>query len=295
MSEDSKVEITNYGAGRVRHADTFGYFRDDKEIQHRLKYVGYGIAFVCLILSFFKPTQEPLPVQTNSSIPSPAFDGSENSSWSEIFYNRAQDPKNQRNKKSVGMALKLTGPKLISRSTKLVIPPGTEGHAILVSGATNGLSKAKVLEEILVNGETIIPAGAMIVGQGSSTEDRLFIHFSKVVLEDGTVSSIQAEACDDADKTVGLKGSQVSGHMMRVAAGAGLNFLAGASTALEDTTGLNGTVVTQPTMRNAILNGTAKSAIDESNEIASKYKNAPPALEVKAGTKLYLLFGDNGG
>jgi hypothetical protein len=48
-------------------------------------------------------------------------------------------------------------------------------------------------------------------------------------------------------------------------------------------------------MRNALLNGTAEVALEESNQIASQYRNSAPVIEVRVGTEFYLFFADNGG
>lgn len=38
-----------------------------------------------------------------------------------------------------------------------------------------------------------------------------------------------------------------------------------------------------------------EAALEESNQIASEYKNSAPVIEVKAGTEFFLFFADNGG
>lgn len=299
MSDDKlepSVEYGTMGSGRKKFENSLGYVRD-LEKNTRLTRIG-GIALALLGSTLICLRTDP---PTDTVRDSHGFEvtslGSPQEDPTRGDYSRGQDAKNldAKNKNRSFAKIKLTGPRLLLRSIKLKIPPGTEAQAILINGASNGLVKAKLREDVVVAGELFLSAGAVVMGQGTSTEERLFIKFNKVVLEDGSVSSLQAEAADSSDKIMGLKGSKISSHAIKIAAGAGLNFLAGASTALEDTQGEQGAVVAKPTLRNAILQGTAKSSVEEANNIASQYKNAPPILAVKAGTEITIIFTDDGG
>ncbi len=187
-------------------------------------------------------------------------------------------------------SVKLAGLQVVTRPRDLgKIPPGSMMEAKLVSGASNGLVRAEVSKALYVNGDTMIPEGAFLVGAGSSSEERLFIKFGQVVFKDGTFGNLTAEACDQTDKIVGLKGSLVGNKAIQVAGSLGLGFMGGFSTALQDTQGQQGAVVTQPSLKNALLNGTATAALEESRNMMQDLKNRQPIIEVPQGTTICVM------
>lgn len=190
--------------------------------------------------------------------------------------------------------VKYSAPEIILRPRNLAgIPPGSMLEAKLASGASNGLARAEVTKSLSVNGETIIPEGAFLVGAGSSSEERLFIRFNQVVFKDGTFGALNAEACDVTDRIVGLKGSKVGSKALNLTGSLGLGFLGGFSTALQDTKGQGGAVVTQPSLKNALLAGTATTALEESKHLMSELKSRAPIIEVPEGTSICAIFGQN--
>jgi hypothetical protein len=139
-----------------------------------------------------------------------------------------------------GEAQRLSGPHVVARAPGIKIPPGWMVKAKLVSGASNGPVRAELIEDLVVNGSTLAPTGALLLGSGSSTEERLYIRFSKLVFQDGRFQSISAEALEDSDQIAGLKGSKVGHYAARLAAGVGLHFVGGMSEGLQYTQGENG-------------------------------------------------------
>jgi hypothetical protein len=193
-----------------------------------------------------------------------------------------------------GSTLKLSGPQVVARPKDLkAIPPGTMLSAILRSGASNGLVKAEATENLRVNGDTIIEKGSTFVGQGSSGDDRLSVSFGQVVFKDGTFGQVNAVACDNSDKIVGLKGSKVGNKALNIAGSLGLGFLGGFSTALQDTRGQQGVAIAEPSMKNALLMGTASAALQESQNLMSEVKNQPNIIEIPNSTPICLLFGES--
>ena len=288
------VEIISEGKAKKTFLENFSYIRREANENKRFKVVGMLMALVAIGISFFRgePVKE---IESSAPISIPSI-GGEQVDLTKGNYSRAEDAKQFANGRSrAGITLKLSGPKLIARSRNVQIPPGTLVRAELVTGASNGASKAVLKEDVRVNGETLIEAGSTILGRGSSAEDRLFISFTKVLHKDGDISQVTAEAADSSDKTVGLKGSKVASRAIKIAANVGLKFIAGATQALQDTEGQFGATIRKPTLQNALLNGTAQAALEESNQIASDYKNSAPVIEVKAGTEFFLFFADNGG
>lgn len=288
-------EITTDDNAKKRFLENFSYVRNSYKNKAHLKKWGVCAVITALILAFLKgspPTEDPIstslvtPYQIEQSPTDPTT----------ANYSRSDDIKTFRtsSNSNTKAVIKLSGPKLISRPKNLKVALGTTVKAKLLSGASNGLLKAVLVEELRVNGESLIEAGSIFIGQGSSSEDRLMIRFNKVLHKDGEISKIQAEASDLSDQIVGVKGSKLTSRAIKMAASAGLKFLAGASQALQETEGQQGVAVTKPTVKNAVLNGTAQASLEQANEIASGYKNAPPLIEVPAGTEIYILFSDTG-
>lgn len=192
-----------------------------------------------------------------------------------------------------GIAQKFYGPQLISRPQGVAIPPGTLVGARLVSGASNGPVKATLTDAIYVNGDPVVEEGTVLLGTGASTEERLFVRFSKLVFRDGRVEKIAAEAADQSDKIAGLKGSKIGNHALRLAGSIGLNFISGMSEVLQDQhTNPMGMPVKETSLKNALLNGTEKASMEEAGDILSGLKDARPIIEVPAGTSIYVLIGE---
>ncbi|MBP9709154.1 MAG: TrbI/VirB10 family protein, partial [Oligoflexales bacterium] len=121
------------------------------------------------------------------------------------------------------------GLKKVDRFGDLKIPPGTMIKAQLLSGASNGPVRARMLESINIQGATLIERGQILLGQGISSQERLFIKFSKLVFNDGNFIRISAEACDQSDQMPGLFGSNVRGVAMKWVGAASIGVLGGAA------------------------------------------------------------------
>lgn len=190
-----------------------------------------------------------------------------------------------------GKAVKYTPPQLVGRPRNVLIPPGAMAEARLVSGASNGLIRAELTETLSQSGESLLEEGTVLVGQGSSNEDRLMVAFSQAVFRDGTVANIQGQACDRSDKIVGLKGSKIGNKAINIAGSIGLGFVGGFSEGLQDTQGQQGVAVRPSSLKNALLNATATSALEQSKNLMSDLKEQRPVIEVPAGEPICVIFG----
>lgn len=187
--------------------------------------------------------------------------------------------------------VKYTAPQVVLRPRNLgAIPPGSFLNAKLISGASNGAVKAELKNALLVNGETLIDSGSTILGQGSSTEERLLVHFNQVIFKDGTFASISADACDTSDKIVGIKGSLVGNKALNIAGSIGLGFLGGLTNGLEETQGQSGVLVRSPTLGNALLNATSTTALEQSRNLMTDLKDKKPIIEVQPSTDICVIF-----
>lgn len=183
-----------------------------------------------------------------------------------------------------------SAPQVIGRPNLGKMPPGLMVKAKFTTGASNGPLKAVLVEPLSINGEDIAPEGTVLVGSGSSGEDRLSVQFTKLVFQDGKFQNIQAQACDLSDQTAGVKGKKISKYAMLVATGAGLNFLGGLAEGLQETEVQNGQPVKKSDLKNAALNGASKAALSQSQEVLTDLKNKKSVIQVDSGAAFYVLF-----
>jgi type IV secretory pathway VirB10-like protein len=169
------------------------------------------------------------------------------------------------------------------------IPVGSEARATLESGASNGIVKARLAAPMLVDNEPVIPEGATVFGHGRSTEERLFVEFTRAVFPSGESFPIRAQAFDPSDKILGLKGALVGNKTKKMAMGMLLGFMGGMADGLQDTSGSLFEVSRRRSVKDAALSGTAKAALDQSQMNLDQIKNAPEIIEVKQGTSFYLI------
>jgi len=186
---------------------------------------------------------------------------------------------------------KFTAPQVVARPRNVAIPPGAMVNATLISGASNGLVRAELTDSLTQSGETLLEEGTVLVGQGSSTEERLFISFTQAVFRDGSLATIEAQACDRKDKIVGLKGSKLGNKLVNVLGSIGLGFVGGFSEGLQDIQGQQGVAVRTPSLKNALLNGTATTALEQSKNLMSDLKEQRPIIEVQADEPICVIFG----
>ncbi|MBK9039144.1 MAG: TrbI/VirB10 family protein [Bdellovibrionales bacterium] len=179
---------------------------------------------------------------------------------------------------------------VIGVSTR-VIAAGSQVKAVLVTGASDGLIKAKTSESLIVENDVLLNSGVTLIGQGQSGDDRLFVVFKKLVWPDGTSKQVTAYEYDVSDMIAGLKGSKVQTHSLKFGTAAGLNFLGGLSEGLQETQVFNGVAVRNNSLRNAALNGMGKAALDQGKSILESVRNQGNVIEVKANTPIWVVFG----
>ena len=188
------------------------------------------------------------------------------------------------------VVIRLPGLQKIDRRKAGQIPPGSIVKAILVTGASNGPTRVETTEALRVQGETLIPEGSVLLGVGQSTEERLIVRFTQVVFKDGSFENISAQAADAEDKTVGLPGSKVGKVAMKYAAAVGLNFVGGMTEALQDREVVGQQVMTRPTAKNALLNGTSKATLEMATDTMTDLRNKAPIIQIEAGKEILVIF-----
>ncbi|MGK5085320.1 TrbI/VirB10 family protein [Bdellovibrionota bacterium FG-1] len=297
-----KVTTTTEAKSRLRQWGRGLFYRDDGRkrtlVSHRVL-LGTGISFGCVAgLLLVQNTPEPAPNTSARPAFAPPSDvgGSATITIPELRSRDETSPAPQidgsgtTSDPSRSTRSKFRGPQVVARPRAVKIPPGAMVKAVLVSGASNGPVRAEIVETLSFGGETLVPQGTLLLGSGQSGENRLMIQFTQMVFQDGAVETVDAQGCDASDKIPGLKGSQVGSQALKLGMGIGLNFVGGMSAALQDTQGENGAVITKPTLKNAMLNGAATAALEQSREIMSDMKNRPPVYEIPATTPLFIIF-----
>jgi hypothetical protein len=172
------------------------------------------------------------------------------------------------------------------------IPIGAEVKATLESGATDGIVKAKITDPLLVDGEPILPSGAVLFGKGKSGEERLSVEFKKVILPSGESFPIRAQAFDASDRILGLKGAIVGTKTKKIASAMAFGFLGGMADGLQETGGASILYGRRPTMRDAALAGASKAALDQSQMYLEDLKRSPNVIHVKSGEPIVVIFDE---
>lgn len=170
-----------------------------------------------------------------------------------------------------------------------LIPVGSEMAATLESGATDGIVKAKLTRPLIVDGEPIVPEGAVLFGKGKSGDERLNVEFKKVIFPSGETFSIRAQAFDASDKIFGLKGAIVGRRTQKMVGAMAFGFLGGMADGLQDTSGSSVFSGKRPSVRDSALSGASKAALDQSQLYLDELKKSPNVIEVKAGTAIVVI------
>lgn len=289
-NKEQTVEITT----EPKIESRFGFGKDNEVLSNRMIKccsiaTGVSLIVVFLMKSPDKDTQEgpgvkaPEASQINSNSDRGTFE-----TYSASQENNRLKEQNRKGRQSV--VAKLPGLQKIDRHKAGQIPPGSLVKAVLITGASNGPVRAETTEALRIQGETLIPAGATLLGSGQSTEERLIVRFTQVVFKDGSFENIQGQAADAEDKTVGLRGSRVGKYAMKYATAIGLNFVGGMAEGLQDREVVGQQVVTKPTAQNALLNGASKATLEMANETMMDIKNTAPIVQISAGQEIFVIF-----
>lgn len=296
MNEEVKVSLVGDDGHKKRWGlERLLYRKEGRKLSINAKVTAWMFGLFVLagsaysiISEFFKPT----PTENSGPIGFSEQMGSRSSEAEKIQVPNGNSEFNKppsKNGKPKAVVY-YSGPLVIGRPNLGKIPPGTMVKAKFITGASNGPLKAILAEPLAINGEDIAPEGTILVGSGSSGEDRLTVQFSKLVFKDGKSQSIQAQGCDLSDQTVGVKGKKLNKYAVLLATGAGLNFLGGVAEGLQESQVQNGVATKKSDLKNAALNGASKSALDLSQDVLSDLKNKKSVIQVDSGKEFYVLF-----
>ena len=172
------------------------------------------------------------------------------------------------------------------------IPVGSETKAILVSGGTDGIVKAKLTQSLIVDGEPLIPENSILFGKGKSGQERLYVEFNKVIFPSGESFQILAQSFDPSDKIQGLKGAIVGTRAKKMGMAMGMGFLGGMADGMRETSGSSLFMNQKPTVKDAALSGASKAALDQSEAYLEEMKKSPNIIEVKSGTEFIIIIDE---
>jgi hypothetical protein len=294
MIEEVKVKIAKEEGTKSQWAKSLFYTLDARKYTLDVKLVmwstGIIFAFMAIVLLLRGTPEDDSPKSTNAiQIPDtqsaqPKINIPDMGEVAKIGPNPAGQAQKQ---------MRFLGPQLVVSTGLHKIPPGSTVKAILLTAGTDGLVRAKAIEPLNINGEAKFDEGTLFLGTGSSTEDRLKIDFKQMVFLDGTFETISAQAFDESDQMLGLQGSKLGNEAIKLGASIGLNFAAGLSEGLQDSDVQGGMAIRKPSLRNAMLNGAATAALEQSREMMSDFKNRHSAISVPQGKHLLIMFEGN--
>lgn len=290
-NEEEAVSTANESKPQLQFGKGPAY-REKKPISAKIFFLCTG-GFLLVLAPLIQVSSPEKPIEnSNSTIQTP--EASQVSSGANVnleTYSASQEKVKVTSQKQKKGASLFGGLEKIDRRNVKNIPPGTLVRAVLLTGGSNGLVKAEIKEPLRIQSETLIPAGAVLIGTGQSTEERLYIRFSQVVYKDGTFEPIQAQAADVDDQIAGLKGSKVGQYALKLGGAIGLNFVSGMAEGLQEKEAVGGLPVNKADAKNALLSGASRASMELANDTMSKLKNRAPIIEVEAGKEILVLFG----
>ncbi len=252
-----------------------------------VKKVFISISIIIAVIFLFKEPHQKI-LNERPEISTPLTIETNNQAIELESYNDLKEEKTKRKKIKI---IKVKPLKIVARKEKSTIPLGLSVKAKLLTGATNGPVKAQLLEDVSLNSEVFIKEGSIIWGQGTSTQERLLVSFSKFVDSYGHAHEINANAYDFSDQILGLKGSVIGRTSKKILAGAGLG-VAGALQTMQQSQNMGGVAIVKPSLSNALLNGASSATLGIAEQELEELKNQQSIIEVAKDTEIIIIFGE---
>lgn len=170
-------------------------------------------------------------------------------------------------------------------------PAGSETFATLISGGANGMVKAMLSENLMLNGDLYAAKNSILIGKGTSSDQRLFVKFSRLVSPEGKSKKISAQAYDFTDRIRGLIGKKVSDRMFKIAASSALIFLGGMADSMQTSEPNMLGSAPKKSMRDAALGGVAQATTEHGRRYLEEI-DQDNRIEVKSETQFVVIFED---
>lgn len=295
MNEGKPSEVLYESEGKTWRWGQSEYFKTWNGLKQTfnvtvLKIIALPLAIVIGIVTFLFSGKKELNDSRGSPVKVPTLNAADQVLQAPIL--SSQNTTNAIPRLPVGMGV-VGRIKVFNLRGLSEIPVGSEAKAILVSGASNGIVKARLVTALLVDGDPALPVGTTLFGKGLSQDERLFVEFQKAIFPTGESFAIRAQAFDVTDKILGLKGAFVGTRTKKMGMAIGFGFLSGMAEGLQETSGSNiwGQAQKKST-RDAALSGASKATLDQSQTYLDEVKNSPNIIEVKKGTEFYLIIDE---
>lgn len=231
--------------------------------------------------------------KSTAGVETPKFDLSANLHPPSV--NSAQDTERATAKRKVAEKIRsmvFEPLKALTLQPKVDVPVGSEVTATLSSGGSNGTVTALLDANIEADDDVVLPKGTLLYGKGNSSDERLYISFTTAVLPDKKKQKIKASAFDQNDRMEGLKGKKISDYAFKLAASAGLIFLGGVADGMRANTYNSPFIQQRTSAGDAALNGASTATMEMGRNTLQKMNEEKSRIEVKATTKIIVIFGD---
>jgi len=144
-----------------------------------------------------------------------------------------------------------------------------------------------------LNGALAIERGSKLIGQASydPTARRIHIHYHTLVSPGQKKLSISGLALDKADQaSSGLSGKYHSEELKKIAGMILGTFIGGVAKGFQDKhTGPFGILVTDSSIKNALLQGASEAALSQADRVTQSLNKAQGYVEVSQGTPLLIF------
>ena len=164
---------------------------------------------------------------------------------------------------------------------------GKTANRLVVAGDGSPAIIELAYDQGIFSGLTVLGKAAI-----SSSPGRLLINCDRLVLRSGKVIAVEAITMD-SEGAFGLAAQVVSGKAMAVAGAIAGGFVSGlAASQQTETITPFGFTQTERTGKNAVLQGLAQSAADQSKRLIDEATKEKPVLIVESGTQVSLYFNE---
>ena len=148
---------------------------------------------------------------------------------------------------------------------------------------------APVVVELLPSQGALSGLRLMGTARHSSAGDRIGIEFQRILFRGGATGSIQAVALDESG-ALGVPAYVMSQKALSVMGAMASSFISGVASSQQSLVpNAFGFQATQPTGRNAILQGLSQTAADQSKRLIEEATTAKPVLILEPNTEITVL------
>lgn len=210
---------------------------------------------------------------------------------------KESDERSAMEQKRRRVVIKYYAPQLVGSSNKVpkAIRSGSKLVAFLLK-AIDTRAPSPVHVRIAQAGEVNgveIEKGSVLTGQYSygGSGELVFVSFSRLDTLDGEPKKIQAQALDSGTYSAGISGEVRSDASVKTAASLGLTMFAGMADVLTEKESLgfsqNG-VQAKSTMKNALLQGLSRSAVEQTGRMQNEINSAKDYVVIPEGKELII-------